>query len=90
LLATGLEKRLAGGDLVDAAKFAHPPYPVDRHHFCSVVQPGIRGDRVLVLGVGQLDRLGLLAEQMMIGVQLSLKLLRPMFCVSRARRSLRS
>ncbi|MOA01316.1 hypothetical protein D3C78_1207200 [compost metagenome] len=63
LLATRLEERLAGADVVDATELAYAPHPVDRHHFRCVVQANVRGDRVFVLGVGELDRLGLLAEQ---------------------------
>ncbi|MNL11717.1 hypothetical protein D3C87_1325620 [compost metagenome] len=54
---------MASADLIDTADLAHAPHAIDGHHFRRALQAHIRRHRVLVLGVGQLDRLGLLTEQ---------------------------
>ncbi len=63
LIAAWFKERMAGADLIVAIDLLHPPHAIDRDHFGRALQANIRCHRVFMLDVGQLDRLGLLAEQ---------------------------
>ncbi|RMU45854.1 hypothetical protein ALP29_201556 [Pseudomonas syringae pv. avii] len=63
LITARLKERMAGADLIIAVDFFHPAHAIDRHHFGGALQAHVRRYCVFVLHVGQLDRLGLLAEQ---------------------------